>query len=84
MVKVPVRLPASSRLHIASSGTSGLVIEQAGDWASATRGLTRYISTAGHSRITAAKAVALLASQCLNVIALPLAAGRLPGACTLI
>jgi len=84
VVKVPVRLPASSSLHIASSETSGLVIEQAGDWASATRGLTRHISTAGHSRITATKAVALLASQCRNVIALPLAAARLPGACTFI
>src|SRR6185437_11948405 len=79
VVKVPVRLPASSTLHDAASETSGLLMEQDGGWASAAGTPTRQTSAAAHSRITVITAVILFANQCRNVIAVTLAAGRQTG-----
>ena len=71
-VKLPVRLPASSRVQVALSVTSALLIEQPpADWASAPGAPCRQIRTAGHSRITITKAAILVGCQCRDAIAEP-------------
>jgi hypothetical protein len=70
-VKVPVRLPASSRAQVASSETSGLLIEHPADWACATAECDRQIGTASHSSITITRAAALCGCRFRNAIALP-------------
>jgi hypothetical protein len=69
-VKLPVRFPASSRVQVALSVTSALLIEQPpADWASAPGASGRQIRTAGHSRITITKAAILFGCQCRDAIA---------------
>jgi hypothetical protein len=69
-VKPPVRLPASSRVQVALSVTSALLIEQPpADWARAPGASGRQIRIAGHSRITITKAAILFGCQCRDAIA---------------
>jgi|ERR1700730_2863285 hypothetical protein len=69
-VKLPVRLPASSRVQVAFSVTSGLLIEQPpADWASARGASGRQIRTTGHSRITITKTAILCSCRCRDAIA---------------
>src|SRR5260370_14715118 len=71
-VKLPVRLPASSRVQVALSVTSALLIEQPpAGWASTPGASCRQIRTAGHSRITIPQTAILVDCQCRDAIAEP-------------
>lgn len=79
-LKLPVRLPASSRVQVALSATSALVtVQPPADWASALGASGRQIRIASHSRITITKAAILFGCQYRDAICLTPAFALLTG-----